>query len=296
MPSDAPTRSQPKQGFTRVELVVVVAIVAILATVLAFQLPSIREQARIDRCISNLKGLGTACYLYDDGQSDAYPVPSFKPATEDGISQVIWAPGKIGFRRGQADDPKAGATTESDTEMSVTRGLWMLVRKGLRQSEDFICPSSQDRANNDLNPGNFWDFRSWNECSYGYQIPYGRKGRPRTDWDAYMVFLADKGPFGAALEAGMPNPGIPTPGVDSDETTWQAWNSPNHKGKGQVVLYADAHAEFKATPIVGVAQDNIYTRWSDGTGGAADINVRIHGTPPTGREAPFGQTDSLIYP
>jgi len=44
-------------------------------------------------------------------------------------------------------------------------------------------------------------------------------------------------------------------------------------------------------------ETNIYTRWSDPTGGfGGDENIRVRGTPPTGNEAPFGDTDSLIYP
>lgn len=296
MPSDAPIHRRQRRGFTRVEVVAVVAIIVLVNVFLLGGLRIMREQGRIEHCISNLKSLGTALYTYLPESGDTFPIPPHVPATEVGRSQVVWAPGKIGVHRGRADDPKAGETTDSDTEMSVTRCYWMLVQSKIALPDSFICPSSGDRANDEGDSGNLWDFRSWNECSYGYQVPYGKIGLPRSSLDQRMAVSADKGPFGAALEAGMPNPGICMPGVDSGDSAWRPWNSPNHKGRGQGVLYADAHAEFKTTPLAGVKSDNIYTRWSDATGGGADINVRIHGTPPTGREAPFSQTDSLIYP
>ena len=289
-------RCRERRGFTRIEVVVVAAIIALLVAVLSVGVRITRERGRIEQCINNLKSLGTALYTYVPESGDTFPIPPHVPATEVGRSQVVWAPGKIGLHRGRADDPKAGETTDSDAEMSISRCYWMLIQCNIALPESFICPSSGDRANDESNPGNLWDFRSWNECSYGYQVPYGKIGLPRSDCDQRMAISADKGPFGAALEAGMPNPGVTMPGVGNRDSAWRPWNSPNHKGRGQGVLYADAHAEFKTTPIVGVAQDNIYTRWSDATGGGADINVRIHGTPPTGREAPFSNTESLIYP
>jgi len=284
------------RGFTRVEVVAVVAIIVLVSVFLFGGLRVAREYDRIDRCLSNLKNLGTGFYTYANEGSDDLPRPPHLPATAVGLSQVVWAPGKIGLHRGRADDPKAGETTMSDTEMSVTRNLWTLIRYNISAPGSFICPSSGDRANDEASPDKLWDFRSWQECSYGYQIPYGTVGLPRTDCDQRFAISADKGPFGATLEAGMPNPGVSMPGVENRDSAWRPWNSPNHKGRGQGVLYADAHAEFMTTPLAGLKNDNIYTRWSDATGGGADINIRFHGTPPTGREAPFSNTDSLIYP
>jgi hypothetical protein len=87
---------------------------------------------------------------------------------------------------------------------------------------------------------------------------------------------------------------------------WMRFNSPNHggllSGEGQVVLYADSHAEFQPKPIVGVGMDNIYTAWT-ATGTPPNIvgdpSTRAWGVrPDTGVPAliPSENTDSLIYP
>ena len=92
--------------------------------------------------------------------------------------------------------------------------------------------------------------------------------------------------------------------ASSDPKLWRPFNSPNHggllAGKGQNVLFADCHAEFLTTPIVGVGQDNIYTAWKR-QGDKGDPGTRMHGdrpanTPGFDSLTPAENTDSLIYP
>jgi len=244
-----------------------------------------------------MKGLGTGMYTYANENADWWPSAAHAPATEEGKCAVTYAFGKTGTHRGNAKDPKAGETSIDDTEMSVTRNIWMLVRLYICEPNSFICPSSPDQPNQDTDPQSYWDFAKYSEISYGMQVPYGKSGRPSTTCDDRMALAADKGPFGAALESGARNPGPPTLGKLAKPEQWMPWNSPNHAYEGQMVLYTDAHAQFELKPTVGFQNDNIYTRWSDATGGfGGDENIRVRGTPPTSNEAPFGDTDSLIYP
>ncbi len=293
-------RSRHRTALTLAELVIILGLILLLVSIIMVILTGMRRRPGLSSrtvCAANLKGMGTGLYTYGSENNDDWPIARHTPAIEEGKGLVTYAPGKIGSHRGNADNPQAGETTEQDTEMSTTRNMWTLVRSGASSSGSFICPNSDDIPNDEDNPQAFWDFRKWQEVSYGYQVPYGKYGQPDSDWDARMPVAADKGPFGASLEANMPHPGVPIAGINSKPEDWRPWNSPNHNGEGQNVLFTDAHVDWVSTPIVGIGKDNIYTRWSDATGGMdGDWRIRGHGTPPTSNETPFSNTDTLIYP
>ena len=54
---------KPK-GFTLIEMLVVTAIIAVLAGLLLPALARARESARLNTCLSNLRQLGTAVFMY----------------------------------------------------------------------------------------------------------------------------------------------------------------------------------------------------------------------------------------
>ena len=62
-----------RSGFTLIELLVVIAIIAILAALLLPALSKAREKARQAVCLSNIKQIGLACFMYAQDYNDYWP-------------------------------------------------------------------------------------------------------------------------------------------------------------------------------------------------------------------------------
>src|SRR5687768_13880941 len=83
-----PGRRQPKRnGFTLVELLVVIGIIAVLVGILLPTLNRAREAARRTKCLANLRSLGQMITMYANQNKGAIPIgvsadgSKFKPAT-----------------------------------------------------------------------------------------------------------------------------------------------------------------------------------------------------------------------
>jgi len=248
---------------------------------------------------------------------------------------MVGGTGLVGESRGvigsspDAGDPGnfSGVSTGTYTaNLSTTRAFWMLVRTNASTPKSFYCPSSDDTPNDEDNPQAYWDFgkgnnnggqtfkEAWAQCSYGYQVPYGATGQPSSDNDARMALAADKGPWGTFVEGGKgSDPSQGTTGVTwtainstSGPDDWRRFNSPNHggigDGEGQVVLYADSHAEFQTKPTAGIGQDNIYTSWNAANTTTVTYDNIVKGftittnVGPGATLQPLVGTDSVIYP
>jgi prepilin-type processing-associated H-X9-DG protein len=132
-----------------------------------------------------------------------------------------------------------------------------------------------------------------------------------------MPVAADKGPyFQAASDAHEDDTGAypderveeaeppldweddePTDVIKYSNEEWRPYNSGNHNGEGQNVLFADGHASFERKPICGVHHDNIFTATNGDY--TEQINSLI-GTVPADESAPaltpLTQTDSYLVP
>ncbi len=62
-----------KKGFTLIELMIVIAIIAILAAVLVPNFMRAREASRLTACKSNLKNISTAVETYSNDYDGLYP-------------------------------------------------------------------------------------------------------------------------------------------------------------------------------------------------------------------------------
>ena len=68
-----------KQGFTLVELLVVIGIIALLISILLPTLGAARKQASATRCLSNLRQLGNAYFMYANDNKGVWPVAVWRP-------------------------------------------------------------------------------------------------------------------------------------------------------------------------------------------------------------------------
>jgi prepilin-type N-terminal cleavage/methylation domain-containing protein/prepilin-type processing-associated H-X9-DG protein len=78
-------------GFTIIELLVVVAVIAILAALLLPALAKAKERGKYIVCINNLKQIGTAFLLYVDEHEDAFPgAAADTPMSPAGADWIYW--------------------------------------------------------------------------------------------------------------------------------------------------------------------------------------------------------------
>lgn len=333
-----------RSGFTLIELLVVVAIIALLISILLPSLARARELAKRTACAANLSGMGKGLHTYATEGNQGMPISAHLGALADNVGQVTYV-GKIGSKRGLLGDPARGEIqvgygyNDPGKNISTARNLWTLIRATGATPGSFVCPSSEDAKNDEDSPQDFWDFggpqpnngsvttesasypagtataqTSWaKQLSYGYQVPYGRLGKPSSEGDQRAAMAADRGPWskitaedGSSGATVTNAAGLASMLSTSSPDDWRNFNSPNHggvgDGEGQNVLYSDSHADWSNKPTAGPASDNIYTQWGGGPAASTaglTIENRIRGTSPTSSNValtPLGNTDGLIYP
>ncbi len=267
-------------------------VLAILVLI-ALLTPGVQRGRRLSRraeCMRNLQALGIAAITHAGQQSDSlWWLAPHAPAAVPEVGSVDYAPGKIGIHRHRE-------TTFDDREISTTRNLYSYVWTGSVLPRSFICPDSGDEVVEE-DALVVRDFASIRNVSYGHQVPYGQFGKPCLEPQGAMPLAADKGPYGVALESGGQPPDTPAVGTLAGAADWRPWNSPNHGGEGQHVLFSWGNVSWCRVPVAGVGGDNIYTRWSQADGGlGGNTRPRMQGTPPTRNETPWSDTDTLIYP
>jgi len=246
------------KGFTLVELLVVIGIIALLISILLPALNKARETANRAKCASNIKQILASMLLYSNSDSNQ----AFPRTIYDTYGTTV----DCLVASGTGSDPMNG----SGLSNNIPSVLFLVLRTQDLTSAVFICPSASgytpDGFTTSATKGNKLaqvNWTSYTNLSYSVQNPYPTQAAltasPAFNWSpnppvgsADFAIVADLNPGKTSTYD------ITAVATNSAASIVKQGNSPNHSQVGQNVGYGDGHVTWQATCMCGNQMDNIY--------------------------------------
>lgn len=156
----------------------------------------------------------------------------------------------------QAGAPWYKIGYQGDENHSNTRRLYVLVKNGYIDQDSVVCPSCSDSAKRARLTASqiqtLRDFPDRRYINYSFQIQCSRGSGG--ELHCRKVLMADLSPLFEDLPADFGKPFQ----LRLNKRLLTI-NSPNHKRKGQNVLFGDGHAEFRKKRFIDLSTDDIFT-------------------------------------